>query len=476
MPTSTNDRATPEPDGGRAPSSGRGVRSARLGRVAVGGAMRWAGDRLDVRGTPEDQKRRRGDRFVATVDALVDQLAAMRGAAMKAGQVLSTVEFPGLDADQAEHLQARLAALRDNVPPVAWKDMRRVLEQEWGERPERLLADIDPEPAAAASIGQVYRATGHDGQALAVKVQYPGIAESVESDMRNLGLIAPLLRRMMPGLEVSAVLGELRERIVEECDYELEASNHRRIARAWRGHPFIRVPAIDGELSRRRVLVTEWIDGEGFEAVAAEPDAVRDRYTEIVYRFFYGTVSQLGLALGDPHPGNYLLCPDGRVAFFDFGMMRHLPADYLAREAVIQRAVRDHDEPAVVAGMHALGYLPGQPGDWDGALLLEYMRRVSWWLRTDGPLRLGPEDLWRSTEVLREDRGREHVAQLRRMTVPAEALLLRRMEGLLFQTASILRAQADWGALIEELIEGGEPVTPLGAEHMQWLAGRGVTA
>ena len=203
MPTSTDDRATPDPKGGRAPSSGRGARTARLGRVAVGGAVRWAGDRLDVRGTPEEQKRRRGDRFVATVDALVDQLAAMRGAAMKAGQVLSTVEFPGLDADQAEHLQARLASLRDSVPPVAWKDMRRVLEQEWGEPPEQVLAAIGPEPAAAASIGQVYRATAHDGRVLAVKVQYPGIAESVESDMRNLGLIAPLLRRMMPGLEVS---------------------------------------------------------------------------------------------------------------------------------------------------------------------------------------------------------------------------------------------------------------------------------
>jgi hypothetical protein len=138
--------------------------------------------------------------------------------------------------------------------------------------------------------------------------------------------------------------------------------------------------------------------------------------------------------------------------------------------------VRDHDEAAVVAGMHALGYLPGDPSDWDGALLLEYMRRVSWWLRSDGPLRLGPDDLWRSTEVLREDGGREHMAQLRQMTVPAEALLLRRMEGLLFQTASTLRAQANWGALIEELIEGGAPVSPLGAEHTQGLAARGVAA
>ena len=148
---------TSVPSDARAPTRGRLARTARLGRVAVGGAGRWAGDRLDGRGTLEEQQRRRGERIVSTIDALVDQLAVMRGAAMKAGQVLSTIEFPGLDADQSAHLQARLASLRDNVPAVEFKQMRRVLEADWGDRPERVLADIDPEPAAAASIGQVYR-------------------------------------------------------------------------------------------------------------------------------------------------------------------------------------------------------------------------------------------------------------------------------------------------------------------------------
>src|SRR5213080_65634 len=128
---------------GRPPISNRGARTARLGRVAARGALNWAGDRLDSRGTPEEQRRRRGDRIVTTVDALVDQLAVMRGAAMKAGQVLSTVEFPGLDEDQAAHLQARLGSLRDSIPPVGWKQMRKVLASEWGEEPERVLARID---------------------------------------------------------------------------------------------------------------------------------------------------------------------------------------------------------------------------------------------------------------------------------------------------------------------------------------------
>src|ERR1700761_5535144 len=324
-PDPTDDEAP----GARPPTRSRIARTARLGRVAVSGAGRMAGDRLDARGTAEQQGRRRGDRVVAPIDALVDQLAVMRGAAMKAGQVLSTIEFPGLDEDQAAHLQARLASLRDNAPAVDWRQMRRVLEQEWGEPPERVLGSIEHRPAAAASIGQVYRARAQDGRELAIKVQYPGVAESVESDMRNLRLISPLLRQLMPGLEVSDVIAELRERTVEECDYELEASNHRRVARFWRGHPFVLVPPVDTELSRRRVLVTEWVDGMSFEAVTAQPEAVRDRYAEIIYRFFYETARHLGLALGDPHPGNYLLSPDDRVAFFDFGMMRRLPPGYV---------------------------------------------------------------------------------------------------------------------------------------------------
>jgi predicted unusual protein kinase regulating ubiquinone biosynthesis (AarF/ABC1/UbiB family) len=474
LPDDADDADTPAAgSGGRLPTRSRIARTARLGRVAAGGAGRWAGDRLDGRGTPEQVRRRRGDRIVATIDALVDQLAVMRGAAMKAGQVLSTVEFPGLDADQSAYLQNRLASLRDNVPAVEWKQMRRVLEADWGERPERVVAQIEPEPAAAASIGQVYRGRAHDGRELAIKVQYPGIAESVESDMRNLRLLTPVLRKLMPGLDVRDVLDELRERTVEECDYELEAANHRRVERFWQGHPFVLVPRVDTELSRRRVLVTDWVQGMGFDEVTAQADAVRDRYAEIVYRFFYTTAAGLGLALGDPHPGNYLLCADGRVAFFDFGMMRRLPSDYLRREGAIARAVRESDERGVVAGMRELGYLPGDPAGWDGGLLLGYLREVSWWLQADQPLRLSPEDLWRGTTVLRDGAAADHIAQLRQMTVPPEALLLRRMEGLLFQTAAMMRACAPWGRLLEELTEGGEPATELGLQHRKWMGRRG---
>jgi hypothetical protein len=238
------------------------------------------------------------------------------------------------------------------------------------------------------------------------------------------------------------VLAELRERIVEECDCELEASNHRRVERFWRGHPFVLVPTVDTELSRRRVLVIDYVDGMSFDEVTRQPDAVRDRYAQIVYRFFHGTALELGVALGDPHPGNYLLGADGHVAFFDFGMMRRLPPGYLRREAVIAHGVREGEQATVIAGMRELGYLPGEPSEWDGELLLDYMREVSWWLHAEEPLRLAPEDLWRSTEALRDQDARNHILQLRRMTLPPEALLLRRMEGLLFQTAAMIRKRS----------------------------------
>ena len=450
------------------PTRGRVARTAKLGRVAAGGAARWAGDRLDARGTAEERQRRRGDRVVATIDSLVDQLAVMRGAAMKAGQVLSTIEFPGLDPDQSEYLQQRLASLRDNVPAVDWKQIRGVLEGEWGQAPEQVLAEIDPAPAAAASIGQVHRGRTHDGAEVAVKVQYPGIGEAVVSDMRNLRMLSPVLRRLMPGLEIKDVLAELAERVTEECDYELEAASHRRIARHWRHHPFVRVPAVDTQLSRRRVLVSEWVDGIGFNEVAEQPDAVRDRYAETLYRFYYATAGELDVALGDPHPGNYLLCEDGRVAFFDFGMVRELPRGYLRREGQVLAAIRDSDAGGLVHAMRELGYLPGLSAEWDAEVILDGMRQAGWWFLESGPRRLAPEDLWRGGEAFREDGGRQAYEQMRRMTLPVEALLLRRMEGLLFQIASTVRAEADWAALISELVEGGEPTTELGRLHAEW--------
>ena len=147
-------------------------------------------------------------------------------------------------------------------------------------------------------------------------------------------------------MDVRALAGELRERIAEELDYEIEAQNHRAVARAWRGHPFVHVPPVDTGLSSRRVLVTELLEGRRFEEVKALAEAERDRFAEIVFRFFFGTLNHLRRAAGDPHPGNYLLLDDGRVGFLDFGLMRVVDADYLGpgARARAQAALREDAE------------------------------------------------------------------------------------------------------------------------------------
>src|SRR4051794_6093049 len=146
----------------------------------------------------------------------------MKGAAMKVGQVLSTIEFPGMEDEGAERIQRRMAELRDNAPSVPWPRLEKLMAAEWGQPVSKVLADIEPDAMAAASIGQVHRATTHEGREVAVKVQYPGIAEAVDADLRNLGLLMPLLARLAPGLDTKALAAELRERISEELDYELE--------------------------------------------------------------------------------------------------------------------------------------------------------------------------------------------------------------------------------------------------------------
>ena len=271
----------------------------------------------------------------ALVGQLVDQLGQMRGAAMKVGQLISMVEFDGLPEDQQEELQRKLAALRDDVAPVAFSDLEKLLREELGGPLERVFSDFDERAFAAASIGQVHRATTLGGDDVAVKIQYPGVAEAVDTDMRNATLLLPLVRRLAPGLDGKALAAELRERIGGELDYELEAQNHRRIERLMRGHPFVRVPHVHTDLSTRRVLVTEYVEGERFEEVRREDEATRDRYGEIVFRFFFGLLYRDRIALGDPHPGNYLLCPDGRVCFLDFGLLRDIDARRIDKERAI---------------------------------------------------------------------------------------------------------------------------------------------
>ena len=302
----------------------------------TGQSLRWAGMRTANRvRSPERAAAARSDRTAALVNQLVDQLGQMRGAAMKVGQMISMIELDALEESEQDDLRAKLATLRDDVPPVPFSDLEKLMRREFGGPLQRVFSEFDERAFAAASIGQVHRARTVDGDDVVVKVQYPGVAEAIETDLRNATLLLPLVRRLAPGLDAKALLAELRERIGDELDYELEAQNQRRIERLTRGHPFVRVPRVLADLSTRRVLVSEYVEGERFEEVRQADESQRDRYAEIVFRFFFGLLYRDRIALGDPHPGNYLLCPDGRVCFLDFGLLADVDAARVDGERAI---------------------------------------------------------------------------------------------------------------------------------------------
>src|SRR4051812_30514129 len=371
----------PPPDAGRLPTR-RLPRAARGGGLVTGQGLRWAGMRTANRArSPERAAEARDERTAALVGELVEQLSRMRGAAMKVGQLFSMIEFDGLPEEQRTELQSKLATLRDDVPPVPFARLEKLMRKELGAPLGQVFASFDERAFAAASIGQVHRATTLDGDEVVVKVQYPGVAEAVDSDLRSATLLLPLIRRLAPGLDAKPLFAELRERIGEELDYELEAQHQRRVERLFRGHPFIAVPRVRTDLSTRRVLVSEFVEGERFDAVRVLDQAQRDRYGEIVFRFFFGLLYRNRIALGDPHPGNYLLRPDGRVAFLDYGLVRDLAAARVDAERAIALAVREDDAAGLKAALITGGYVPGDRADGLGAELALAMTRgaIRWY-------------------------------------------------------------------------------------------------
>jgi len=470
----------PPPEAGKLPT-GRLARTARVGGLVTGQGLRWAGMRTANRvRTPERAAVAQSERTAALVEQLVDQLGQMRGAAMKVGQMISMVEFDGLAEDEQDDLQRKLAALRDDVPPVPFAALEKLMRQEFGGPLRRVFSDFDERAFAAASIGQVHRATTLDGDAVVVKVQYPGVAEAVETDLRNATLLLPLVKRLAPGLDAKALAAELRERIGEELDYELEAQNQRRIERLMRGHPFVRVPRVRTDLSTRRVLVSEYIEGERFEAVRRADEGQRDRYGEILFRFYFGLLYRARIALGDPHPGNYLLCPDGQVCFLDFGLLRDVDAARVGDERAIALAVRDGDPAALKAALLAGGYLPASRADAvDADWALSLMRMAIKWYAVPGERRFSPEDARRGRDRDRERPDSEQRAamktQVNQFTLPPESILIRRMHGIVAVVLEQLRAGADWGAIAAEYLHGEPPATSLGEAEADFFARRGRT-
>ncbi len=317
--------------------------------------------------------------------------------------------------------------------------------------------------------------TGTGGREVAVKVQYPGVAAAVRADMQNLDMIMRLMKRMTPGLDVKGVATEIRERIAEELDYELEAQNQRSLARIFRGHPFIAVPEVVTTLSRERVLVTEYVEGSGFEQLKQRPQAERDRIGEIVFRFYLGCLYRHREFSGDPHPGNFMLLGDGRVAFLDFGLFKRLEPGPVELELACQRAVVEGDALKLHELLAESGFLP-EPERVDPEHLLAFIEDAIWWYTTaDEKLLLKPEI---ATEVMIEssDPRSSHFREMRHQTMRPEHLFGRRTEMLTLAVLSQLRARANWHRVAREWMYGDAPVTELGREEEEFYQRTGVGA
>jgi predicted unusual protein kinase regulating ubiquinone biosynthesis (AarF/ABC1/UbiB family) len=455
----------------------RAQRTATVATLAASEAVKQFGTRAaNVTRGEEASREAMSRRQLQTAKQIVAVLGTMKGAAMKLGQVMSFLDVGLVAEEHREEFQRELAKLRDAAPTVSFKQMRRVIEDDLEEPISAVFSSFEEEPIAAASIGQVYRATlKDDGREVAVKVQYPGVAGAVRADLQNLDMIMRVLKRMTPGMDVKAIAEEIQERIGEELDYELEAQNQRSLARIFAGHPFILVPDVIGSLSRERVLVTEFVSGVGFEELKSRSQPDRDRIGEIVFRFFLGCLYRHRQFSGDPHPGNFLLLDDGRVAFLDFGLFKRMDPAAVELELAAQRAVVEGDALALHELLAKSGFLP-EPERVNPDHLLAFIEDAIWWYTTaDEVIQLSPED---ATHVMIEssDPRSSHFREMRHQDMRPEHLFGRRMEMLTLAVLSQLRASANWHRIAREWMYGDEPVTELGREEGAFYGRSGVGA
>jgi predicted unusual protein kinase regulating ubiquinone biosynthesis (AarF/ABC1/UbiB family) len=442
-------------------------RTAKVGRLAAGQAIRQAGTRAANVTRDEAAKQAALERrHIEAAEQIVTALGTMKGAAMKVGQVMSFLDIGLVPEDYREEFQRKLSALRDAAPTVTFKQMRKVIEQELEDPLDEIFSDFDEEPIAAASIGQVYRATLRDGRTVAVKVQYPGVAAAVRADMQNLGLILRLAKRIAPGMDPQAMGKEIRDRIEEELDYELEAQNQRTLARLFRGHPFIHVPDVVTSLSRERVLVSEFVEGKGFEDLKTLPQEERDRIGEMLFRFYFGCLYRHHEFSGDPHPGNSMLLADGRMAFLDFGLFKRMPPGTVEREIAVARATIEGDIDTIMRIGTEVGFFP-EPEKFKPSRVLEHFRAATSWYTVDAYVELTPEY---ATQVLIDmsDPRSEYFGQLRHENAPPDHIFGRRMEVLTLAVIAQLYARGNFHRIAREWFYGDEPATWLGRQEAEF--------
>ena len=357
-----------------------------------------------------------------TAEQLFQVLGQLKGGAMKLGQALSVFEA-ALPEEVAAPYRAALTKLQEAAPPLPAAAVHKVLTAELG--PEwrsqfRVFSDI---PAAAASIGQVHRATWSDGREVAVKIQYPGAGPALLSDLRQLSRLARVFAAMTPGLDIKPLLAELQVRVAEELDYRLEAQSQETFALAYDDDPEIRIPHViaGGE----RVLVTEWMDGTPLSTIIREgtPEQ-RDRASLLLARFLFSGPVLAGLLHADPHPGNFRLLPDGRLGVIDFGAVNRLPDGAPEPIGIVTRLALDGDADGVLALLRSEGFV--RPSiQIDATEVLGYLQPL---LEPVAQPTFRFSRQWLRAEAMRVGDPRSPAAQLgRQLNLPPAYLLIHRV-------------------------------------------------
>jgi predicted unusual protein kinase regulating ubiquinone biosynthesis (AarF/ABC1/UbiB family) len=411
----------------------------------------------------ESRQRLRHDLALQTAEDVAVTLGAMKGVMMKIGQMASYV-----DDGLSPAVRRTLSRLQDSVPPMSADLAARVVEEELGLPPERVFTRWDPDPIAAASIGQVHRAITHDGRAVAVKVQYPGIAETIAADLDNVALLRRMLRITAPSQDVDALIGELRDRVREELDYRREASNQQLWASYYDGHPTIHIPEIIGDLSTRRVVTSELVTGARFAEVCGWPQEERDLAAETIYRFVFRSLYEIRAFNGDPHPGNYLFHRGGRVTFLDFGLVKHFePAELRPLMQMARHICVDNDPEGFRRSLESAGFLRPQ-APVSTQTIVDHMAVFYDSIREPGARTMTEE--YASAVVRRFFDLRSPIAPYAR--IPRSYVILQRINLGLFAVLGQLTATADWRAIAEEIwpFVQGPPSTPMGQAEVAWRA------
>ena len=449
-----------------------GLRRGRFGRgTALAGLALRIGGRYAAR-SPQlvfasvaRRRELRHDLALRTAEEVAEELGAMKGALMKIGQMASY-----LDAGMPETFRSTMARLQHDAPPMSPELAASVVAEELGGEPEGVFARWDPVPFAAASIGQVHKAITRDGRAVAVKVQYPGIARTIEADLQNVTLLRRIAAVAFPGLDTKSLVDELRDRLREEVDYRLEAESQDIFSSYYEAHPVIDVPRVVRELSTARVLTSELVVGARFDELLGWSQRERDLAAETIDRFTFRSLYRLRAFNGDPQPGNYLFHGRGRVTFLDFGLTKRFTA---AELQPLQDAARylaiEHDFEGFRSALERAGFLKeGAPVTTD--MVMDRMGQFYGTVLRDAPMTITKE--YASGLFRRYFDARTPLAPY--TNIPRTYVILQRINLGLYAVLGSLNATANWRRIAEEIwpFRNGPPSTPIGEAEARWELGK----